>query len=419
MLGATALAACTGLPGDGQARDGLHFRNATSLSPFAEYLFDAGISYRDFTRTARTPDQLQALLVDHGATEVFARIGTRRGFRRELGDHSIQRGRDRARIARNLGIPFNPELGLFAYYGDVTQQPPPDFDDYPRLRSPKPWHEMGVDDMVPILAGYGAAVAEEILGTGVTVNFWDIGNEVEFGAAGVAVPSLVRQRLGWTYRAPDAIDPAIGRTDFAALLRMPETERVHWLSAHLWPHLGRMFAAVAGGIRTIDPAARFSTHMSGVSAFSAPMVTGFFRAMDAAGFRVDQPGLSYYPSSTAEPGRRFERFRQVSEEAHAALGRRLFVAEFAYPVGPFRFGGDDWSHAVNPYPISRAGQADFLRDLARWGAATGHLAGIRPWAPEIVVPAWLAMSLFDLDGTVATARPGLDSIARGLELAEA
>ena len=414
LLFAAAAASASAACGAGQAHTASTFRNSTSLSPFAEYLLNVGVSFTDGRQTARNAEQLQRMFVSHGATEVYARMSTRRGFRQELGDHSIQRALDRARMARAIGIPLNPEIGLFSYYGDVSHQPEPDFSDYPEITLPRPWMEMSVDEMLPPLRAYGQSLATEILATGVTVNYWDIGNEVEYGSAGVAIRSLIQEKSGWTYRPPDAVDPAIGQTTLVQLLMMPEAERIAWLSQHLWPHLGRMFAAVAEGIRAVDPAARFSTHLSGVSAYSAPTLIAFFNTMDAAGFVVDQLGGSYYPSSSAEPADRFEAFKHMAETVHATLSRQLFVAEFAYPVGPFSFGTDNWDHAVAPYEISVQGQADYLRDVAAWGARTGHLAGIRPWAPEITAPEWEAMSLFDMEGAVATARPSLSSIQRGV-----
>jgi hypothetical protein len=71
---------------------------------------------------------------------------------------------------------------------------------------------------------------------------------------------------------------------------------------------------------------------------------------------------------------------------------------------------------VGPYPLSPRGQADFTRDLVAWGARTGHLSGVRPWAPDFVGQVWGAMSFFDLQGRTAVARPGLDAIASGLRI---
>jgi hypothetical protein len=69
---------------------------------------------------------------------------------------------------------------------------------------------------------YGALVARQILATGARVNVWDIGNEVEFGVAGVAVRALG----GGPYGAPDRVDTAIGQMSAGQLVGMPEAERI-------------------------------------------------------------------------------------------------------------------------------------------------------------------------------------------------
>ena len=67
--------------------------------------------------------------------------------------------------------------------------------------------------------------------------------------------------------------------------------------------------------------------------------------------------------------------------------------------------------------MSVQGQAKYLREVVAWGARTGHLSGIRPWAPDLPVPGWGEMSLFALEGRKATARPSIDSIREGLAAA--
>ncbi len=66
------------------------------------------------------------------------------------------------------------------------------------------------------------------------------------------------------------------------------------------------------------------------------------------------------------------------------------------------------------YPISKAGQAAFFRDLASWAPSAG-VSGVRPWAPEVFVPGWQGLALFSPPtGGVSAARPALGAIAEGL-----
>ena len=391
-----------------------NFRVSLSVSPFTESVLRNGVIFSDGGAIAQTTDELQRMFKAHGANEVYARIATTRVLNPGNGDHSVNRGLERAVLAKALSLPFNPEIGLWKAYGDITCQPSPDFRDYPQLKAPGEWTSLRLDQMLPILRAYGAMVAREILNTGVQVRIWDLGNEVDYGMAGVAIPPGSPQACasteggpGW-YKAPNAIDPAIGRMSATELRKMSEPERIAWLRAHLWPHLAKMFAAVADGIRSVDPKARFSTHL----AFSrAPaQCLAFFTAMRMGGFFPDELGFSYYPTSSRNT---LQAFKETATTVHRELGRPVFLAEFGYPAdkmqGPFA-----WNTEQENYALNSEGQAAFTRDLVAWGVETGVLSGIRPWAPDLIVPVWGPMSLFALDGKTATARPALDAIAAGL-----
>jgi arabinogalactan endo-1,4-beta-galactosidase len=390
------------------------FRISISVSPFTEMRLQSGITFTDGSLTASTPAELQKLFAVHGANEVYARIATTQHYSIGNGDHSMDRGLDRAQIAATLNLPLNPELGLFNIYGDVRCQPAPDFSDYPEIKLPAAWTSLTLDQMLPNLRAYGAAAARQILATRAKVRIWDLGNEVEFGVAGVAVQPMPKAcddtagGSGW-YKPPDAIDPAIGKTSVVALMQMSEPKRIAWLQAHLWPHEAKMFAAVAEGIRSVDPNARFSTHVSGMASVLPTFTVAFYRGMRDGGFAADELGVSYYPTSSNSPRDRLQAFKDMATAAQRELNRPVFISEFGYPAATMH-GIFNWNDAVSGYPLTPEGQANFIRDLAAWGATTGALSGIRPWAPDLAAPGWAPMSFFSLDGKTATARPALDAI---------
>ena len=398
---------------------GGNFRVAVSVSPFTEILLSSGFVYTDGKITAKSVEELERLFVAHGATEVYARIATSREKTAGFGDHSLNRGLMRARVAKLLGLPFNPELGLFKFYGDVRCQPSPDFSDYPELKVPGAWTSLTLEQMLAILRSYGAVVARTILDTGVKVNVWDLGNEVDFGVAGLSpgpLPEGCDDSLGpgW-YEPPHRVDPEIGKRAVLDLLKLPESERITWLQAHVWPYEARILGAVAEGVRSVDPRARFSTHVSGILAVRPTEAVAFFAAMKKGGYLPDELGFSFYPSSTAEPHDRLGAFKNTVIAVTTEFKRPAFLAEFAYPAaekaaqeGPFA----SWNHAVEHYALTPQGQADILRDLASWGVAHG-ISGIRPWAPDTPVAAWDSFALFGSEGKLATARPGLSAIAEG------
>lgn len=411
---AAAIPARHALAAAGPASSAGNFRNAISVSPFTEVVLNA-VTLTDGTRNAGTVTGVQRLFMEHGANEVYARIATRRKARSGDAEHGLDRGLQRARLARNLGLPFNPELGLWGVYGDIAYQPEPDFTDYPGIRPPGPWTSLTVDQMVPLLRRYGATVAALILSTGVEVGVWDLGNEIEFGLAGVAIRSLTTEADGWTYSPPDAVDPAIGQMDFYTLILMPEDDRIAWLQAHLWPHIGRLLAATADGIRWIQPGARFTTHTSTVAAGSSKLSAAFWRAMLDAGFRPDELGTSFYPTSN-EYGDRMAIFKDVTTTLHTTFGKKVFVSEVGYPSATMS-DPYPWNSALPGYPISPQGAHDFVRDLVAWGAGAGRLSGVRPWAPDYCTAGWQPMSHFAVSGTTATAQPVLNAIAEGLRQA--
>jgi arabinogalactan endo-1,4-beta-galactosidase len=393
------------------------FRIAISVSPFIELETQNGITFTDGKTTAHNAEDLQRVFENHGANEVYARIATTQRYRTGFGDHSMDRGLDRARMAKALRLPFNPELGLFNIYGDIRCQPSPDFSDYPQIKVPGEWTSLKLEEMLPILRSYGAIAAKQILDTGVKVRIWDIGNEVELGMAGVAVQPLpggcddTAGGKGW-YRAPDKVDPEIGKKSVFDLVKMPEAERISWLQKHLWPYEAQMFAAVVAGIRSVDPEARFSTHVSGMTSVLPAQAVAFYKALNDGGFVPDELGFSYYPTSSPNPTDRLQAFKDMATTVHRALNRPVFIAEFGYPAAKME-SGFIWNDAVNGYPQTPEGQANFIRDLVAWGVKAGVLSGIRPWAPDVVVDGWGPMSFFTLDGKAATARPSLDAIREG------
>lgn len=198
---------------------------------------------------------MQRLFNGRGATEVFVRVATLKHAKSGDAEFGFAHAIQRARLARDLGMPLNPELGLWAVYGDIRSQPAPDFSDYPSIQLPGPWTSLTLAQMQRALRRYGALVARQLLSTGVRVNYWDLGNEVDYGVAGVAVRSF--DPTG--YSPPGAVDPAIGQMTVLQLLLMPEADRIAWLQQHLWPY-AVLRPSRPGLQRGADPASHRHDH---------------------------------------------------------------------------------------------------------------------------------------------------------------
>jgi Glycosyl hydrolase family 53 len=386
------------------------FRNSLSISPFAETVLES-CALTDGISTAGTLAELQQLYNRHGATETYQRIATLKNDNQGDDELGWARGLDRARLSRVLGMPFNPELGLWAQYGDGSSyQQPPDFSDYPSIRLPGPWTSLTLEEMLPIMRQYGALVARQILGTGVRVNYWDLGNEVESGVAGVTVMPLFPDT---SYQAPNNVDPQIGLMSTEVLISMPDAERVAWSQAHLWPYVGKLLLATAQGIRSVDSNAKFSSHISDFGQRSAAIQVGFWESCKSVGYLPDLLGSSYYPTDGKSALGALDKLafmKQVATELHSQFGRQLFIAEYGYPSAtmppPYPF-----NDTVNGYPQTPTGQSAFTHDFVAWGVRSGLLAGLRPWAPDYCTASgWEPMSWFALSGKLATAKPALTAV---------
>lgn len=391
------------------------FRIALSVSPFADRVLSEGVRFTDGERTAGSVRELQELFTAHGATEVYSRICTARETPPQVDAQSLAGGLERARLARDLELAFNPEIGLFESYGDVLRQPALDLSEYPEIHVDGPWESLTVDQMRRALHDYGALVARAVRETGAEVNVWDIGNEVDLGVAGVA-PMPIPGPEADRYRPPDRIDPEIGKFGVRDLLTLPEADRIEWLQEHIWPHEARLLAAFAEGVASEESDARFSTHISGVSGRAPRFAVAFWESMREGGYVPDEVGYSLYPSV---PEASLETFMETVRRVHEIVDRPAFVAEFSYAAADME--GDHlfahWDSADGDYEISEEGQARILEDLVAWGVDEGYLAGVRPWAPDFAWGLWAPMSFFRQtgpEGRTGEARPVIDAMRRGL-----
>lgn len=401
--------------GPGKRPDGWFkgpFRVALSVSPFDQLSVNAG-TFSDGKRTARNVVELEQMFIAHGGNEIFSRATTERNHSIGI-DQSLSATLARARMARSMQMPFNPEFQLNGLYGDLTCQPAANFTSYPSISNPGPWHTLTINQMVGVMREYGAFVAREIRATGVEVNMWDVGNEVDFGVAGVAPRPYTGTCEEYTYQPPDNVDPAIKEESVDSLILKGEAYQIQWLTQHVWPHEARLLSAFADGVRSVFPEARFSTHIA-ISG-SATFAIAFWDAMRGNGYVVDEMGFSYYP--TASSANSLERFQNTVTALRRAHGKKIFIAEYSFAaaeMGPEAGFFSEWDQPQPGYPISEKGQADFLRDLTAWGVRNG-ISGIRPWAPEFYDGLWGPMSLFRKNAAGnAEARPAIDAMLEGLQ----
>ena len=401
------------------------FRVALSLSPFTLNQFDAGYIFKIGDKTATTPAQLQQIYKDLGSTEMYVRLATKRhktynpdgtldnttdGKADENANvHTFDQVMQTCRIAASLNIPINPEVMCAYIYMDMDGTQAPRFykSDYPELYATNStwaailrdgnakWEELSLDEICTVLEIYGEFVADSILATGCTVNDWNLGNEANFGFAGIGIGT------------PNSFDQMLARAGQMKSY-MSSLFGLGWLKNHVWKYNVQQYAALKRGILKAYTKAgkdtlkvKFSTHIATVT--STPRASAaFFKYMAENGYKMHTAGISYYPSAPAMSFNKKKLLTNTVTRINKKCGIPVFIGEFSYPsqemVGPFA----SWNKQLKGYTKNQQGQADLYRDVIAWGKGHG-LIGIRYWAADYEGE-WYPMSMFTFENKVGTAK---------------
>ena len=383
------------------------FRVALSLSPFSLNQFEKGYSFVVGDKTATTPEELQQIYRELGSTEMYVRIATKRHLTEEdvvdgvpdenANVHTFDQGIRLCQIAAALEIPINPEIMCAYTYMDMDKQQAPRFDEYPEfnyLMNGKAWEELTLDEICTVLEAYGEFVAEAILNTGCTVNNWNLGNEANFGFAGISMGLKT------------AVDPKLEKAGNLKKYTAPVFSR-GWLKKHVWQHDAKAYVAVKRGILNAyaklgkDASnVKFSTHIATV-VFPAGCSAKFFSFMKENGYEMETAGISYYPSAPSMSLNKKKLLKKTITKINKKCGLPVFIGEFSYPSGKMDGPFAGWNKKVRGYNHDQQGQANIYADVIAWGKANG-MAGIRYWAPDY--EGWYAMSMFIFSNKKGTAK---------------
>lgn len=412
--------------GEGQkAKAADPFRVALSLSPFTLNQFDAGYTFKIGDQIATTPAELQQIYQNLGSTEMYVRLATKRhktynpdGTLDNTTDgkpdenanvHTFDQVMYTCRLAASLNILINPEVMCAYIYMDMDGTQAPRFykSDYPELYATNPswarilkdgeakWEELSLEDICTVLEIYGEFVGDSILATGATVNDWNLGNEANFGFAGIGIGT------------PNSFDQKLAKAGPMKRF-MSSLFSVWWLKKHVWCYEAQTLAAVQRGIlKAYEKAGKdtssvkFSTHIATV--VSTPRSSAsFFNYMTEHGYTMQTAGISYYPSAPAMSFNKKKLLTKTVTRINKKCDLPVFIGEFSYPsqemVGPFA----GWNKQLKGYSKTQQGQADIYRDVIAWGKDHG-LIGIRYWAPDYEGE-WYPMSMFEFENKVGTAK---------------
>ena len=383
------------------------FRVALSLSPFSLNQFQKGYSFVVGDKTASTPEELQSIYRELGSTEMYVRVATKRHVTAEditdgepdenANVHTFDQAIRLCQIAKALDMPINPEIMCAYTYMDMDKQQAPRFDEYPEfnyLMNGKAWEELSLDEICAVLEAYGEFVAEAILNTGCTVENWNLGNEANFGFAGISMGLKT------------AVDPKLEKAGTLKKYTAPVFAR-GWLKKHVWKHDAKAYAAVKQGILNAyaklgkDASnVKFSTHIATV-VFPASCSVAFFKYMKQNGYEMETAGISYYPSAPSMSLNKKGLLKKTVKKINKKCGLNVFIGEFSYPSGKMDGPFAGWNKKVKGYKHDQQGQANIYADVVKWGKANG-MAGIRYWAPDY--EGWYTMSMFEFSNQKGTAK---------------
>ena len=241
--------------------------------------------------------------------------------------------------------------------------------------TPAAWQAMPYDTLVRQVSRYSADAIAQLKTAGALPDIVQMGNEVD---AGMLWP------LGkLTTGTPDEW------TRFTGLLK----------------------AAIQGVRSALGPSDSVRILLQYSQGGNADGTQWFFDHIAAAGVPYDIVGLSYYPFWHGNLAQLHDNLLATAQR----YGRDVMVVETSYP---WRAGG--WesmatSQSAMTWPVTPAGQAQFLHDLIVTVATVpgGHGLGVVWWYPEAIdVPGLFvwgggSLSLFDASGNVLPAAANL------------
>lgn len=207
---------------------------------------------------------------------------------------------------------------------------------------PAAWSGLSVSEIENKVEQSAADTADYFKNTlGLTIDVYEIGNEIDFGMLGYFVGAGIPQ--------PSNID---------------WVNQSGWLEDNVWSiEVGFLKAAIQG-IKSVDSTAKIGLHIAGLGySYKNGVVGRFFSYMKDNGVDFDVAELSYpymfgQTSYPPQPYFRQSEFVQALDGLRN-MGKTVYIAEFSYPAAS---AGVD-AEPSELYPYTDAGQNDFLKDF--------------------------------------------------------
>ncbi|HUB26138.1 MAG TPA: glycosyl hydrolase 53 family protein [Tepidisphaeraceae bacterium] len=322
-------------------------------------------------RDGGKPGDAIAILRDHGCNLFRVRL-----FVDPDSDYATTFGAvQNLDYVRGLARRIKAAGGLFLldlHYSDTWADPGKQY-------KPKAWEKLGFDDLVRQVHDYTASVMSDLAAAGAMPDMVQVGNEITSG-------------MIW----PDG-----------KLLDVPADQE-----AAQWRKYAELFNAGAAAVHSFSTPThpiKVMLHIHGGGRAGLPQ--WFFGKLSQNVVNYDCIGLSFYPAWDDS----IDALKTNMADLIHTYGKDVFVAETSYP---WRGGGGIEKNPTMKWPLTPAGQKDFLRDLIALikAAPDGHGIGFSWWYPEAIpVPhlgVWRdgAEALFDDHGN---ALPAMDLFNAG------
>jgi arabinogalactan endo-1,4-beta-galactosidase len=283
------------------------------------------------------------------------------------GSNRLNQAIETALRAQRAGLKPLLVVFLSEEWADLVKQP-----------APRAWRNLPFEQKLAAVEAYSEQVARRFADAGISLETFEIGNEIDFGLCG----------------------------EFEE--EWPKRVSREYMSQRVWPRVAALVQAAEAGIRKVQPSARFVLHLA---QWNKPDdCIAFWKAMLDAGTQLDYLGLSYFPtSSETEEQRPLDYLRRQTAKIFEAIPRPVLICECGYPASA-EFDGQfaTWKRAVDGFPLTDDGQARWIDGLIKLVESDPHFLGVIYWSPEWYSGGlWDAFALFDANGV---ARPGVRSL---------
>jgi len=262
---------------------------------------------------------------------------------------SLEYATEIMREAQDLGMRINAVLTLSPTAAHAGQQIPPDG-----------WSGLSVEETCDRLEAYAYDTATHFQNSGINVEIYDIGNEIDWGVLGF--------RPGERLERPAGVD---------------QVRNMTYMEQSIWPTEAELLEAAIRGIRRANPNARIALHVAGALDLNTDVAGSFFEFMDATGVDFDIAGFSLPYPENGWSLNNYSRecwYSRVNDLVVriAATDRQVFISECSYPSSSRGITASP----MPDYPFTPEGQAKWVHDALRFAKSNPLIDGFFYFYPD-------------------------------------